>query len=113
MKYIVVIEHQSNYPNPIQFEKNESLPYGRKSIEFEGWIWVVTTDDNQGWAPIQYLQLQEESKTAVATQGYTAKELNTRVGDKLTLHCELNHWGWVERADGSFGWVPMNTIKTI
>lgn len=111
MKYVVVKEHQSNYPSPIQFEKNETLQLGKKSSEFEGWIWVFTTDGNQGWAPIQYLQFKGDSQEAVARQAFTAKELDTRIGEKPTLHYELDGWGWFESADGSLGWVPMNTVK--
>ena len=110
MKLIVVEEHKSNYPNPISFKKGESLIIGKKDTEFEDWIWVTTKDENQGWAPMQYLQIEEGNK-AVAKQDYTAKELDTCLGDELFLHYELNEWGWVEKSDGSCGWVPMKTTK--
>jgi len=110
MKLIVVEEHKSNYPNPISFKKGESLIIGKKDTEFEDWIWVTTKDENQGWAPMQYLQIEEGNK-AVAKQDYTATELDTCLRDELFLHYELNDWGWVEKSDGSCGWVPMKTTK--
>ena len=111
MKLIAVKGHKSNYPNPILLKKGECVTPGKKDIEFEGWIWVTTNGGNQGWAPIQYLQLGERSDKAIAKQDYTAKELETCVGDELTLHYELNDWGWVEKNDGSCGWIPMNTTQ--
>ena len=111
MKIIAVAEHKSNYPNPIRFKKGECLVTGKKSIDFEGWIWVMTDDGNQGWAPMQYLLLREGSKKATAKQDYTAQELDTCVGDELTLHYELNDWGWVEKKDGSCGWVPLKSTR--
>ena len=85
MKLIVVEEHKSNYPNPISFKKGESLIIGKKDTEFEDWIWVTTKDENQGWAPMQYLQIEEGNK-AVAKQDYTATELDTCLRDELFLH---------------------------
>ena len=60
---------------------------------------------------MQYLHFKEGTDKVVAKQDYTAKELDTFVGDELTLTCELNGWGWVEKSDGSCGWVPMKTTK--
>ena len=110
MKLIVVERHKSNYPNPIGFTKGERLSVEKKDNEFEGWIWVTTIDGNQGWAPVQYLKL-EEGNTATATQDYTARELDTREGDELFLQYALNEWGWVKKRDGSCGWVPLKTTR--
>ena len=110
MKLIVVEEHKSNDPNPISFKKGDRLILGKKDTEFQNWIWVTTKDGNKGWAPEQYLQIEDEHR-AVATKDYTATELDTGLGDELVLHYELNDWGWVEKKDGSCGWVPMKTTK--
>jgi hypothetical protein len=83
----------------------------KKDTEFCGWIWVTTMDGNQGWAPLQHLKITDKRK-AVARKDYTATELNTGVGDELLLHYVLNDWGWVEKKNGSCGWVPMKTTKT-
>jgi len=110
MKVIATQGHKSNYLNPISFRKGECLKIGYKDTEYEGWVWVATQDGNHGWAPIQYIQI-EEGNNAVARQSYVANELDTQVGEKLILHHELNDWGWVEKYNGSCGWVPMKTIK--
>ena len=110
MRLIVVERHKSNYPNPIHFKKGERLSVGKKDSEFEGWIWVKTQDENQGWAPVQYLKLEDENN-AIATHDYTAREIDTCEGDALLLEYELNGWGWVLKLDGSCGWVPLNKTR--
>ncbi len=110
MKLIVVEEHKSTYPNPIIFKKGDRVKVGKEDPEFEDWIWVTTKDENQGWAPMQCLHVVKGDK-ALATQDYTAQELDTYFGDEIFLHYELNGWGWVEKRDGSCGWVPMITTK--
>ena len=106
---IAVKGHESKYPNPIKFAAGEQLIVGEKDSEFEDWIWVTTADGNQGWAPIPYLTI--DRNRAVAIQDYTAVELNTTVGEQLTLQYELCGWGWVEKSDGSCGWIPLTTTE--
>ena len=111
MKLIVVKAHKSDYPNPIRFRKGDILHVGQQNTEFKDWIWVTTKDGNQGWAPVQYVQNIDAQK-AVAKKNYTAVELDTVAGDELLLHYEVNDWGWVEKRDGSCGWVPLNTTRS-
>lgn len=113
MKLVAVEAHRSNYPHPISFKKGEWLRTGRRDTEFEGWIWVTTDDGNEGWAPLRYLEMQEGSDQTLAKRDYTARELDTGVGEELTLHYELDEWGWVEKRDGSCGWVPLKTTRVL
>ncbi|MCJ7713441.1 hypothetical protein MUO66_03160, partial [Candidatus Bathyarchaeota archaeon] len=93
-------------------KKGELLIIGKRDTEYKGWVWITVNSGKQGWAPIQYLQIKEGPNTAEVKQDYNAKELDTILGEELTLHYELNDWGWVEKRDGSIGWIPMNTTKT-
>lgn len=111
MKFLVTTPHISNYPNPISFQAGDWVKLGIHDDEFPGWIRVTTRDGNQGWAPIQYLQMSESSENAIAIQDYFARELNTKIGEELVLHYELSGWGWVENGHKETGWVPMNTIQ--
>ena len=111
MKCVVIFKHDSHYPNPIEFRHGDYVNIGRQDDEFPGWIWVTTDDGNQGWAPIQYLRIDDSDKTAIAIQDYTARELNTTSGELLKLHFELNGWGWVENQNNECGWVPMQSLK--
>ena len=111
MKWVAHTAYTCSYPNPINFRQGECVQLGKRDNEYEGWIWVTTADGNQGWAPIQYLQMDETDGQALALHDYTARELNASAGDQLTLHYELNGWAWVEKRDGSTGWVPCSTIR--
>jgi hypothetical protein len=113
MNFIVIKSHTANYPNPIRFQVGDSIQVGKRDDEFPGWIWVTTGDGNQGWAPIQYLQIDNFDKSAIAQQDYTARELNTTIGENLILKYELNGWGWVENEHEETGWVPLKTIQAL
>lgn len=112
MKIIVVEAHHSNYPNPIHFKTGAVLGLGRVDTEFPDWIRTTTKDGNEGWAPVQYVQINERDPSrGTALLNYTAFELNTEVGEVLTVIRVLNEWYWVENATGVEGWVPSNTTN--
>jgi hypothetical protein len=112
MKLIAVRTHRSAYPDPITFRRGETLSVGRRDEEFPGWIWVTLENGNQGWAPEQYLDLHGSGTVATATEHYCARELDTIVGEILTLHLELKQWLLVENSSGEIGWVPKATTAT-
>jgi hypothetical protein len=113
MTWIVHTAHTTNYPNPIGFQAGDRVELGVRDDDFSGWIRVTTRDGNQGWAPIQYLQMDGAGKTAIAILDYSARELNTRVSEHLILLHELNGWGWVENENKECGWVPLNSIERL
>lgn len=113
MTWIVHTAHSSNYPKPISFQAGDRVELGIHDDEFPGWIRVTTHDGNQGWAPVQYLHKDDVGKNAIALQDYSARELNTKIGEQLILLYELNDWGWVENKHKETGWVPLTTIQSI
>jgi SH3-like domain-containing protein len=111
MKRIVTQAHVSEYPNPISFAAGETVQLGNEDTEFPGWIWVTTQDGNQGWAPLAYLELAADSRTARTCTSYNARELNTRSGDVVVVLDELSNWTRVQNAAGEKGWVPSRTLS--
>ncbi|SHH97919.1 SH3 domain-containing protein [Ferrimonas marina] len=109
MQFLVINPHSSQYPNPIQFNAGEQVSLGVEDTEFPGWVRTTTGDGNQGWAPKSYFRV--ENGEAIALCDYSARELDTQVGEHLTLKQSLLGWGWVENAQGERGWVPLNTLK--
>ncbi|MGY0216567.1 SH3 domain-containing protein [Endozoicomonadaceae bacterium StTr2] len=105
---LVTKSYNSNYPNPISFRQGEVIKAGREDDEYPGWIWVTTPDANQGWAPIEYLEISESR--AVALQDYTARELTVAVGEKVKIHYSLNGWCWGSNEATESGWVPLDHI---
>ena len=104
MEKIIKKAHRSNYPNPISFDVGESLSIGELDTEFPNWVRVKTVDGNEGWAPAQYIDFEQ----SIATQYYSAYELNVSIGDCVNVLFELNEWFMVECSMGKRGWIPKN-----
>lgn len=114
MKVIVIEAHVSSYPNPIRFNEGDALILGVRDTEFPGWIRTTTKDGNEGWAPEQYIQVNEDdSRQGRAACDYSAFELTTVVGEALLVKRELNDWYWVENTSGAEGWVPVQTTDKV
>ena len=112
MQALVKVSHKTVYPNPISFEKGESLALGRIDTEYSGWVRTTTTDGNEGWAPVEYIEISQCKSKGTAICSYNAFELDTFVNEKLTVLTELNEWYFIENTEGKKGWVPMNTVKS-
>ena len=108
--YIITAQHKSSYPDPIQFSPGGRLVLGKQDDEYPGWIWVTTPSGNQGWAPESIIRCESETG-GVALEEYTARELNTVVGERLRCTRELAGWLWVENDKGRWGWIPGKTAR--
>ena len=108
MKVTVIEEHESSFPNPIRLKKGEVVQIERRETTFTGWLWTTTNDGNSGWTPEPILEI--EGASAVVKEDYNARELDTKVGEELTVHRELNEWYWVSNAAGEYGWVPVRSV---
>jgi hypothetical protein len=100
--------HRSNYGDPISFNKGDNLQVGREDDMYPGWIWAITKDGNRGWAPVKLLKIDQSH--ARAQEDYSARELNTRQGEKLVLLRAMNAWYWVSNSAGDTGWIPESTV---
>lgn len=109
MQTLITTIHQTCYPNPIEFKAGERVRIGHEDDEFPGWIRTITTDGNEGWAPLSLLTPVGNGE-ALAQQDYTARELDVAVGDQVTVKRELAGWLWVEGEQGACGWIPASCI---
>lgn len=107
---IVRQPHRSTYPNPIHFRRGERLGLGRRDDQYPGWVWTQTPDGNAGWAPLELLEIDADGENAQAMADYSARELDTEQDEVVTVMQQLNGWGWVVRANGESGWVPLETL---
>ena len=94
MKLNIIKRHRTNYPNPIKFERGDTLHLGELDEEYPGWIRVVTKDQNEGWAPVAYIDTFGSTEFGTANTPYIACELNVNPGDQLDILKELNGWYW-------------------
>ena len=107
---VVVTGWSSAYPNPITFKAGQSLKTFEQDEEYPGWIRTRTTDGNEGWAPMQYIDCNSEG-TATALRDYCAHELSTVIGQRLVVREMLNHWYLATTEAGETGWVPCETTQ--
>lgn len=92
MDYLVIKEHESDYPDPITLEKGEKVLVGRRyegKEDWENWRYCYKLDRSQeGWVPEQLISVSGQS--GVVKEDYTAKELTIDAGEKLEGVRELN-----------------------
>lgn len=110
MQVKVIEVYKTPYDRPITFQAGETVTIGDRDDEYPGWIWTKTPCGNQGWAPESILKIDSANTTAIAIETYSAKELNTHLGEWLTVHRELNQWLWVSNQQGEAGWIPAKTV---
>ena len=107
----VIKDHKSIYPIPVQFKAGDMLSIGAENDEYPGWIWVKTRDRIQGWAPIDYLELDSDGAMGIAKFDYCARELDIEVGEKLQIKKTLCGWHFAANRHGEEGWVPAACIR--
>ncbi|GAK84133.1 hypothetical protein JCM19238_1699 [Vibrio ponticus] len=111
MKVVVVEKHKSEYPEPFYLKQGELVTLGEMDDEFPNWIFVTTQSGEKGWAPVQYIDIQNHVALGVLNQDYDNNEFNTELGERLTVLFELNAWYRVSRVNNELGWVPVNTVS--
>lgn len=104
--------HESVYPHPISFTRGDEVTVTAVDDDFPGWIWSRTVSGREGWAPLAWLERIAGSDRARALRDYSARELDTEVGELLTVLEEESQWLRARRADGEVGWVPASTVES-
>ena len=122
---VALEDHEGENPNPIILKKGEKVAVGERSDSEGNWPnWVFCTKMNgsgNGWTPLQILEIKGEEGTAL--DGYDAKELTVKKGDKFKGHQELNGWVWCSKStidpEGKAGntteegWLPKEKIRAV
>ncbi|QGW77125.1 hypothetical protein GPJ81_10690 [Pseudomonas alkylphenolica] len=116
MKFVVVAQHRSEYPEPITFAKGAELVVGECYAGEEGWDnWYLCSTPGQqdGWVPGQVIERLDGSRGR-ALEDYCARELDVDPGDSVVGGRQLNGWVWSCRdADGATGWVPLAAVQPV
>ena len=102
----VIKEHKSTYPNPIEFKLNDKVSIGEDDVDYPAWVWIKTSDNNEGWAPKEFIdEINNLSKC-----DYTAKELNINVDEIIIVINEISGWVYVLNSKEESGWIPRDCI---
>ncbi|MCP4981874.1 MAG: ligand-binding protein SH3 [Gammaproteobacteria bacterium] len=108
---VVIKEHISNYPRPIKFKSAEHFEVGIEDPEYPGWIWVITREGNEGWAPLEYIEILPGTRGGIAKYDYCARELDVELGERLQI--DDRHCGWLKASNsrGKSGWIPQACVE--
>lgn len=116
MDYLVIKDHETEYPNPITLEAGEKVIIGEEHEPVEGenwenWVYCIKEDNsNAGWVPKQIIDYEKE----IILRDYSAKELSIAEGAIVEGIEEMN--GWLlskNKLTGEIGWIPLENIKLI
>lgn len=114
MKYIAIKNHRSEFPEPITFAKGDHLQIGEEykgPEDWDNWHFCTTTNHQEGWVPAQIIKWTDTGN-GIATQDYTARELDVNEGDELSASKSINGWAWCCRlSDQQTGWVPLEILQ--
>ncbi|MGQ7249804.1 SH3 domain-containing protein [Halomonas sp. V046] len=111
MELVATQKHVSEYPNPFYLKQGDKVALGVIDDEYPNWIFITSNAGEQGWAPVQYIEKIEGSSEGILLQDYDNVELNTVIGEKLSVLFELNSWYRVSSSTGEKGWVPVHSVQ--
>jgi hypothetical protein len=107
-----ISEYEVSYPRPVVFQTGDSVKIIKSDASWPGWVWVETSDGNQGWAPRSVLSVgSAETGDCLASAAYNGTELSAAKGERLEGLHEESGWVWCRRDDGSEGWFPLFNLK--
>ena len=106
---VVTADYTTPYNDPIVLHEGEPVTTGKTDDEWPGWIWCTSVENKSGWVPESVIA--RDSGQYRAARDYTAKELDVRAGEKLTLLEEESGWYWCRRQSGELGWVLAKNVR--
>ncbi len=118
MDYLVIKEHVSNYPDPIQLNRGDFVTVLERYVGPEGWNnWmscISTKSGKKGWVPEQLIELESKTEKGTATQDYNANELSVQPSELVKVIEKLNGWVWCQHSiTQELGWLPLNVLEEI
>lgn len=105
--------YKTIFKNPVVVKPGEIVKVIEieKKEKWKGWI-RVESNSNNGWVPVQILELSEDGHSAKILENYTAKELDVGQGELIQKIYSLNGWTWSRRIiDNEEGWIPDEIIE--
>lgn len=112
--YEVIRPHVSEFPDPIRLRRGDVVTVGPEYDGPEGWSgWILCgiAGQQDGWVPAQVIAVTQPGM-GIMTEDYSARELTTAAGDRLTGTRIVNGWLWASRlSDGATGWVPLEMLR--
>ncbi|MBC6112887.1 SH3 domain-containing protein [Pedobacter fastidiosus] len=108
----ILIAYKRQYENPIILNVGDVVDLGEEEKEDKwlGWIWAEFKN-NQGWIPIQILEIANDRKTGRVLEYYSANELDVGQGDVIEKIKSVDGWSWSRKIiNNEEGWIPDEVI---
>ena len=112
IKYRVIWEYTSPYPNPTIFRTGDAVKIGaeyQEDPDWKDWFWCEGPENIKAWVPKQFLNI--DGGIGTLKRDYNAMELIVSVGEDLLIHEIVNGFGMAEKPDGTRGWVPVRNLE--
>ncbi|MBN2601381.1 MAG: hypothetical protein JXR87_05275, partial [Candidatus Marinimicrobia bacterium] len=112
--YHVIKTYQSPYPNPVIFNKGDSVIIGKEFHDipdWKDWVWCKYKTGCRAWIPKQYLVIS--GNLGILNRDYNARELSVEPGEIISIFEIINGFGMAEKSDGDKGWVPLNHLEIL
>jgi hypothetical protein len=116
----VVARHAPSSADPVSLRAGDPVTVGHRDSRWPEYLWCTGPDGRQGWVHERFLQLPcvpvetgGAAGVTLAARDYDAAELDVRVGDGLYVLEEAGGWFYVERDDGSRGWLPVECVAPV
>jgi hypothetical protein len=111
MKYLVTKSHRPETAQPIIAKKGEQFKWERKQTIWDGWLWCMSADGNNGWIPESWLSLK--GKKAILRRDYDATELSVNPGETINGELIESGWLWSTNAKNQSGWIPLRCLMRL
>lgn len=120
MKYKVIENHRTEFPDPMILKEGEKIIIGKDPSpspeddeKWPNWVYCIKIDgSNQGFVPEQIIR--SESNFGYITEDYSNKELDIDKGTVVDGIKELNGWVWLKNeSTNEKGWVPIDKLEKI
>lgn len=109
---LVVAAYETQYPDPLIMNSGDQLKIlKKKDGEWPGWVFCENIGGKQGWVPENIVKI--DADTAIAQQGYEAREVSVMEGEIVRIEKVESGWAWVTNMTNETGWVPMKNLKLV
>lgn len=107
----VIAAHRAPERPAFRLAAGDAVTLGERRNEWPQFVWATLAQGLGGWIPAALFD--RESGEAVALDDYDTRELDTAVGETVTLHYPQENWWWAENEAGQSGWIPAHALQLI
>ena len=101
--------YSRSFPNPPKARAGETVEFQRLDDKNPAWFFGRDASGAEGYFPVEWFNIDEGNRTAIALRDYDANELSIQPGDAVEVKEEYGQWLLVKR-QGEMGWIPKECV---